>query len=431
MWKPENGATIQADTVLEPGVYLLPAGLTILADNITLDGAGATLIGLPGQGSGLRLHGRRGVTIKNVQLQNYYHGIEAVDCQDLSISHCQLRNSAEVPANSVFLDIWRPADNAYGAGIFLHRVQDSDIHHNDLQHQMNGLLSYHCRRLLVQENNASYCSGFGFHLYDTNDSRFVANFADYCCRYQPRGKNHGHMGADAAGFLILYGSSHNRFERNLARMSGDGFFLAGLTPAGQHRPSNHNYFLGNDGSYSPNIAFEGTFSEGNIYENNIASYCNYGFWLGFSARCTLTDNRMWRNRQAGIAVENGVGMTVRHNRFHHNGHGLLLWSKHIQKFAAAVPENDTSRDWSIAHNRFDDNRIGIRIAAHQDHGIRTLPPEQQLAPLPTNHAITQNQLRRNRVAIDLYGVLNTSLEANTHADNLVTNLRSTSLKQEI
>src|SRR5690606_4799284 len=112
--------------------------------------------------------------------------------------------------------------------------------------------------------------GFGFHLYETCDSRFQNNVADYCCRYEPRGERKGHMGADAAAFLLVYGSSRNLFKHNFARLSGDGFFLAGLPPdADQPVGCDFNEFEENDASFSPNIAFEATFSRRNVYRGNI------------------------------------------------------------------------------------------------------------------------------------------------------------------
>ena len=35
IWVPEDGAEIRGDVTLAPGVYWLPAGLTIAADNLT------------------------------------------------------------------------------------------------------------------------------------------------------------------------------------------------------------------------------------------------------------------------------------------------------------------------------------------------------------------------------------------------------------
>lgn len=410
---PENGQLISQDVSLRPGTYYLPDGLTIAASQITVEGNGAVLIGEKCSGRGLSLRGQHHVTIQNVGLQGYYHGLYADDCHHLTIDHCQVRQTAEVAANSQFLNIWLPAGQAYGGGILLHRVQHSRLSHNDLQHQMNGLLTYHCHQLSVTENLANYCSGFGFHLYDTSYSQFEANYADYCCRYEPRGVSHGHLGADAAGFVLVYGSSHNVFRGNYARLGGDGFFVAGLPP-GATRPvgCDNNLFEENDGSYSPNIAFEATFCQGNTFRNNKANHCNYGFWLGFSHDNLLENNGLVGNRQAGIGVENGFDMIVHRNQFRHNQHAILLWSKYVADFAQAVPENDTSRDWLIEENEFNNNWVGIRIAANQDHGLRPLPAGTPPTPRPHHHTIRHNQLHNNRLAIELGQTDNTDLDNN-------------------
>lgn len=390
---------VSQDTRLEPGVYVLPNGITITADNVTLDGNGATLVGANQSGYGITIRGAKNVTIQNLHLLNYYHAIHASDCQGLTIHHCHCTATAELPANTIFLDIWKTAEEAYGGGIFLHKVTAAHIHDNDLQHQMNGLLAYSCARLSVENNLANYCSGFGFYLHETSYSTFSSNYADYCCRYEPRGAGMGHMGADAAGFVIVNRSCGNTFRHNMARLSGDGFFLAGLHPSGKHVGCDNNLFEGNDGSYSPNIAFEGTFSSGNIYRRNKASNCNYGFWLGFSANCLLEGNEIAGNRRAGVAVENGHTMTVRDNDFRHNEYGVLLWSKYVAAFAQSVPQNDTSRDWLITHNRFRSNRTAVRIAADQDHGVRPMPTGVTAAPLG-RHTITHNQLQNNHTNIN-------------------------------
>lgn len=415
MIQPTNGMQISKDTTFEPGVYFLPEGITIAADGITLDGNGALIVGRGRQGQGVRVEGQRGVTIKNLRLQEFHHGIWARNCQELTIQKCQITSTDEMPANTIFLDIWLPAKNAYGGGILLWYVEQAEIRHNDLSHQMNGLLTYHCRNLTVRDNLANYCSGFGFHLYQTCDSIFESNSADFCCRYQPRKSGIGHMGADATGFLIVHRSCRNRFLGNNARLGGDGFFLAGLTPRGEHAPCNDNLFEGNDGSYSPNNAFEATFSSGNVFRNNRADYCNYGFWLGFSQHVVLENNRLWRNRQAGIAVENGSNFQARGNNFHFNNHGLLLWSKHISKLTQLLPENNTSHDWLIENNTFIGNRKAIRIAADQDHGIWPHKVNGKPAPKtppPHDHLIRRNHFRENIIPLEEEGAVNTILEEN-------------------
>jgi parallel beta-helix repeat protein len=427
---PQDGMTIVEDTVLQPGVYLLPNGITIDADNVTLDCNGAVLIGTNREGRGITCIGRSGVTITGVVLREYYHGIYCKDCKELTLTKNQITSTAEVPANTIFLDIWLGPEDTYGGAIFLWGVQDSNIEDNDLQHQMNGLLTYECKKIAVNSNNASFNSGYGIHLWGTSDSIFEDNYADYCCRWNVRAeeKGHaqlGHMGADATGFLIVRSSCRNVFRRNFARLGGDGFFLAGLAASSEKAPCNDNLFEENDASLSPNIAFEATFSGGNIFRNNYADRCNYGFWLGYSWDNVIENNRMVHNRQAGIAVENGHGMIVRGNNFQNNGHGILLWTRCAEQFKESYPESNTSYNWTIEDNTFTRNGKGICIAADKDHGIRSAPPEESGKPetRPHDHFIRKNDIQDNRVGIELFRADGTVIENNILSRNVEANVR--------
>jgi parallel beta-helix repeat protein len=414
-----NGLRISKDTQLEPRIYSLPEGITIDSDNITLDGQGATILGNDKQGEGIKVSGRMNVLIKNLRLMNYYYGIFIQRSRRIEVENCTITSTAEIQSNTLFLDIWKPVSDAYGAAIFLNEVTDANIHDNDLQHQMNGILNYHCKNLNITNNIANYCSGFGFHLYETCDSVFTANYADYCCRYY-LSEAGSHLGADAAGFLIVHKSCNNIFRKNNARLGGDGFFLAGLTPDGIDVGCNHNLFEENDASYSPNNAFEGVFSKGNSYRGNKANHSNYGFWLGFSSDCTLTNNQIHGNRQAGIAVENGINFRVLDNDIYNNTHGILIWTR-FYDFLKNVPNmNATSSGWLIERNRLIQNRKAIRIAANQNHGIRPLERESSSIP-PQNHLIQNNEIRDNILGIELERVKDTQMNGNA-LENLVKNL---------
>lgn len=410
---------ISRDTQLEPRVYELPEGITIDSDHVTLDGRGATILGPDKTSQGLNVSGRKNIIIKNLRLMNYYHGISIKKSHEIEIHNCAITGTAEIKSNTLFLDIWKPAANAYGGAIYLEQVTDAKIHDNDLQHQMNGMLSYQCKRLDVINNVANYCSGFGFHLFETSDSTYANNYADYCCRYYLSGSS-SHLGADAAGFLIIFKSCNNIFRNNHARLGGDGFFLAGLTPDGIDVGCNNNRFEENDASYSPNNAFEGVFSRGNIYQGNKANYSNYGFWLGFSSECTLKDNQIYNNRQAGIAVENGINFNVFGNDIQHNNHGILIWTR-LYDFLKTVPNiNLTSRAWLIERNRLIQNKKAIRIAANQNHGVRRMEGEP-LSVAPNNHVIKNNEIRNNTIGIELEKAKDTQMAQNI-LDNLVSNV---------
>ena len=415
-----NGITIKQNTKLEPKVYLLADGITLDSDNVTLDGHGAIIMGADKAASqGISVSGRKNIVIKNLRILNYYHGISIKKSTGIEICNCTITLTTEIQSNTLFLDVWKPATDSYGGAIFLEQVTDAKIHDNDLQHQMNGVLSYQCRGLNVVNNLANYCSGFGFHLFETCDSLFADNYADYCCRYYSSNSG-SHLGADAAGFLIIYKSCNNIFRRNHARLGGDGFFLAGLTPDGLDVGCNDNLFEENDASYSPNNAFEGVFSKGNIYQSNKANHSNYGFWLGFSNDCTLKDNQIYNNRQAGIAVENGIHFEVLNNDIQNNTHGILIWTR-LYDFLKTVPDmNTTSRDWLIERNRLMQNKKAIRIAANQDHGVRGLNEESQSSIPPNNHVIQKNEIRGNIIGIELEHVNDTQMDQNM-LDNLGSN----------
>lgn len=424
--RPTAQMVITEDTRFEPGVYLLPEGITIAANGVTLDGAGAQLIGVNRQGVGLEIKGARDVTVKNLQISNYYHGIRAADCQNLTLKHCKITETAEAPANATPLDVWREAHQAYGSAILLEGVSKSRLLNNDLQHQMNGLLTYYCRELSVEGNNASYNSGFGFHLYETCQSTFQNNWADHCGRLSA--KPEGQLGAASAGFLIAHHASQNSFIGNSARLCGNGFRLAGMTPTNEWVPCNDNRFENCDGSYSPNAAFEATFSQGNHFRNNQASHANYGFWLAFSRETELHGNTIQGNHRAGIAAENGVRFRVENNTLQDNHFGLLVWSRPVPAFLKALPENDTSKFWLIQGNSLHRNHTALRIAANQDHG--TMPwkelqnenPETYLRP--HDHEIRQNDIAGNRLGIQTVHCDRTTVQDNTFSLNLVGDIKS-------
>src|ERR1044071_5097827 len=105
-----NGFTIDKDTQLEPKVYVLPEGITIDSDNVTLDGRGATIIGTGKTASqGIRISGRKNIVIKNLRVLNYYHGVSVKKSGGIEISHCSFTLTTEIQSNTLLLDIWKPA----------------------------------------------------------------------------------------------------------------------------------------------------------------------------------------------------------------------------------------------------------------------------------------------------------------------------------
>ena len=161
--RPTDGMKITESVCFEPGVYLLPNGIQIAADGISIEGTGAHFVGNAKEGHGISFLGLKGVRLTGLSLSNYYHGIHAEHCHDCTISNCVINQTAEVAANTIFLDIWLPADKAYGGGVCLVECKDCTIEKNDLQHQMNGILTYGCTNLRVMNNLCNYSARATLH----------------------------------------------------------------------------------------------------------------------------------------------------------------------------------------------------------------------------------------------------------------------------
>jgi parallel beta-helix repeat protein len=291
------------------------------------------------------------------------------------------------------------------------------VRENDLQHQQNGLSLYHCTGVQVEANDASYCSGWGLHLYDSCDNVLEGNFADFCNRIYRRDNGGEHVGADAAGLLMSWNSCRNVVRKSSFRGGGDGVFVAGYRHPGQIAPCNDNLFEENDGALSPNIAFEATFCSGNIFRKNRASDGNYGFWLGFSVNTTVEENTIDRNRRAGVAIEHGHDNRILGNRLHENRNGIQLWSGGEREFTTTFPDRRDSYATEIRGNTFERNRVGVlhytgtewetKPGAIHGHGYR----------------IAANRFADNRLGIHLADARDSRIGENVYAENVEGDLR--------
>jgi parallel beta-helix repeat protein len=225
--------------------------------------------------------------------------------------------------------------------------------------QQNGISLFECTQALVAWNQCPHNSGWGITLYNTDDSVIRDNTADHCTR-----DYNGWSGADAAALLIVYGSCNNQILDNSLVGGGDGVFLAGATHRLQRQPNNNNYFARNDCSFSPNNGFEATFSQYNVFEDNVSDYCNYGYWLGYSSQSEIRGNRANYCATAGIAIEHGHQNVIEGNELRRSDRAIWLWTDDDASLVAAYPECKDSWGYIVRANWIDRNNTGIRCDAY-------------------------------------------------------------------
>jgi parallel beta-helix repeat protein len=424
---PEDGMVIERDTVLYPGVYYLPNGVFIAEDGVTLDGNGALLIGKDFNGRGVRVNQRIDVTIRNIRLERYYHGIWVNACANVRVERCQATHTHELPAPDTFLDVWLSREQAYGGGIFLSGVIDSVVADNDVQHQQSGIMLYGCNRVEVTRNNASFNSGYGLLLYESSENIVEGNTADFCCRVytsDPTSDRYDN-GADAAALVMMCNSSRNVVRDNRLRGSGDGVFLGGFHKDQIKVPCNDNVFENNDGSFSPNIAFEATFSQRNLFRNNRADNCTYGFWLGYSSETTVESNSITGNRSAGVAIEHGHHNTIKANTFERNGAGVQLWinddgARGAGLFRQFYPDCAESYETNVLDNAFTHNDVAVRAWTERTSTRSKSAATEHAVPAQRCHhfIVKGNTLHDNRVGVQFERVRDSSVHQNRITSNL-------------
>lgn len=410
---PTNGMTITEDCTLASGLYHLPDGIIIASDNITVTGNNTTIVSDSQTETAIRVKAQNNVTIRDINITGFYHGVHAEHCENLKLENITVRGTQEIEGIETFLHLWLPIDKAYGGAILLHNCQDSQIIACDVQHQMNGILLYDCQKLLVEKNNGSFNSGWGVYLSNTNESIIEDNQFDFCNRVFKRDTGTIRVEADAAGMVLVKGSSRNQFFRNSCLCGGDGIFLCGYEHPGMITPCNDNLFEENDCRLSPNNAIESTFSGRNIYRRNDCSRSNYGFWMGYSYDNILEENIIEFSRWAGIAIEHAYGFEIRRNRIHKNGEGVRLFTR-----GGAVtdyfPKRRVTYDFVLEDNDFSENTIGFNAYTGDEIDDEFC----------RNFALRRNQFTDNRIGAQFNRVKSSILEENTFKGNVITAIQT-------
>lgn len=399
---PVDGMIITESVRFAPGVYAVPAGITIGADNITVEGDNTLLVSVVQEGIGVRIADHSGVTIRKLAISGFYHGIRADDCQNVTVESVKVRDTWEIAGIDTFLYLWLPIEEVYGGALLLHRVKGATVRDCDFQHQLNGVLLYGSERVMVDHINASFNSGWGVYMSSSSDCALTDNRLDFCNRLYRRPENGSiRVEADAAGIVLVKGSSRNQILRNSLLCGGDGIFVAGYDHLGGHQSCSDNLFEDNDCRLSPNNAIESTFSQGNIFRRNNCSRSNYGFWMGYSWDNVIEDNEIDFNRWVGIAAEHARNFVIRNNRIRRNDEGVRLWMRGGETLRH-FPGWEVTHSIVIEDNQIDGNTVAVNAFTSPEITDREI-----------HHlTIRKNQLRGNRTAVQLDRVQDSIVEDN-------------------
>ena len=334
------------------------AAWTVSGDNLTLDFGGAVFRSSKtpdqnlneDQGIGVLIDGAHNVTIKNLNVHGYQWNIVLRNCTNVVIDGGDASYSKAIviaddgtPLNSFLnlrsLDAWR----TYGAGVWIEDSKDCTVQNVKACESQNGFLVVNSSRVTLLSDDGSFNSGWGIGLWASDHSRILWCLADFCSRPWAGG-----WGGDAAGIVAANRCHENVFFGDSMTHGGDGFFLSDRVVGGYSDAdktyhwdgaSNDNLIAFCDGSWSSHNAFEGTFSERNVYLDNKANDSQYGFWIGFSNDSVIAGNEITGNVQQGVAGTQASRTRVEKNTFSGNTEDVAFWSD-AGPVAVQSPAND-------------------------------------------------------------------------------------------
>ncbi len=380
-----SGMVITRSVRVRPGTYRLTApasldsaAITIRGDDVTVDFAGARLVGLapeadPDQARGvaIRIEGGSRIHILHAGLRGYRVGVLARGTRDLALDDVDASYGWKPRLFSLVehesLVDWQSYHHnehdewlRWGAAFYLEDVRGGEVRGSRAEQGANGLMLVRTDSLRITDDDFSFNSGTGIALYRSSWNVIEHNRVDFDMRGYSQGFYR--RGQDSAGLLMYEQSSNNVVAYNSITHGGDGVFLwAGQSTMDSGAGgANDNLFFGNDVSFAAANGIEATFAR-NTFVANRSDGSEYGVWGGYSWGSTIVGNDLSGNR-IGIAIEHGQDDTIGWNGLADETTGITLWADSVTDTSWGYPKHRDvrSRDYAITDNLFRRLRVGLR-----------------------------------------------------------------------
>ncbi|MEW6328674.1 MAG: PKD domain-containing protein, partial [Candidatus Micrarchaeota archaeon] len=310
---PSCGDTITLNATLSNNLLDCPRrGLTIGADNITLDCGGYSIIG-NGTSFGVASENRQNITIKNCVIKNFSRGISLASTTNSTLTNNTVLN------------------NTYG--VVLVSSSNNNITENTAQNNTFGFLFAYSSSDNIISSSTALNNNEGFYLSDSSHNTFALDNA-----------------RDNIGGFYLFSSPNNTFTESIAEKNTYGFFLesspgniftkntatenkfgflysssnqstvtnntiANSSVAGVYSlSSTNNNFAANTVQNSSDAFFVVLSSNDNIFTSNAILNSNAGFYIYNSSGNTLESNVL-ANNLIGAYLSNSQLNSIYNNYF--------------------------------------------------------------------------------------------------------------------
>jgi len=267
-------------------------------DNIVVDGAGYTLQGI-GNGTGISLDGRSNVTVRNVKIREFYHGIAIYYSSNINIYRNEIEDNDLLTHRADGIYLVRSSNNMIsgnriennGDGIeFDAHSSNNTIIRNKIANNYEGIDLWYSSHNTISENNVTSNNWDGIELFFSSnniisENNIMANYYDGIkISNSSHNTIHGNtMTNNGKGVEFKDSSSNNVFSRNKIIATSHSIYL--------DIQSNNNTFFGNKIKNSKyGVSLE-------LSSNNMFFY-NYFSNITIQATCHQSSN-LWDNDYEG------------------------------------------------------------------------------------------------------------------------------------
>ena len=355
---PPDAPIITYDNV----TYILTGNITSSAncivverDNVIIDGACYTVEGTRDWDSkGIHLLERSNVTIKNINIKNFYYGIY-VNCsftnslRGNNITNNVIGIELEISSNNIISG--NNITNSTFEGIELRDSSDNFISENNITKNSRGIeLVNSCSNLILRNNLID--NDYGIYIARSSNSTIISN-------NNITGNNHG---------VLIGSSSNNILSENIINNNTFGFGVVGCFLSHFiHSISASNLVNGkpmwylinqrdlviNPTTY-PNVGFLALINSTNVtVEGLTLTNKSQGLLLAYTTNSNITNNNI-TNNAVGILCSSVVQTSIQRNNITGNEYGLLF---NYRSSNNTINGNNIIRNSEGVHLRYSYNNI--------------------------------------------------------------------------
>lgn len=310
------------------------------------------------KGTGVLMDGISGASVTGLTVSGFYWGVKLSDCDAVTVENCVLSNNFTDPISG-----WGDQD---GGGLLMENVTGSIIQNNLANNNANALIMRKSDHNTINGNSFAIASDVCLEMNHSSYNTVENNDFSWGIRIDAYDEVHAR---DSTSSLFESGSNYNYIYRNDFTHGGDGIFLRPLDGFA----CEGNVFEENDASYANNNAVE-SWAGRNYYIRNKANWSSYGFWMGGSDESEMNYNEIAYNGicphnapeafgNAGISIVQSnpsSNMKIVGNDIHDNyGPGIAL--THTQSWPAyhyLIQNNRIVNNVTSPYNR---NHVGYAI----------------------------------------------------------------------